>query len=107
MQKQYIVMRQVAPTSLGVILHYVTTTKPVAGELIYTGEFISRTATRGLNEQDRAEILETMGEVTSESFDAEATQLSGDRIRIHALNSEAARHWMNRRFREPALNKKS
>jgi hypothetical protein len=102
MEARYIVMRQVAPTNQGVILHYVTTTKPVAGELIYTGEFISRIETWGLNEPVRAEILEPMGDVTSESFDAAATQFSDDKVIIHAYQSEAARNWMNRRFRESA-----
>ena len=100
MEKRYIVLRQVAPTFYGVILNYIRTSKPDTGERVYSGEFIARTETWGVNEPVRAEILEPMGELTSVIFDGQQTNSDATVTTIHAYNSETAREFMNRRSRE-------
>ncbi len=71
---EHVVRRRVAPTHVGVILHFVKTTAPVPGELVYHGEFTSRKEVWGLNEPVTAWVCDPVGEYTVSVFEPAAAR---------------------------------
>jgi hypothetical protein len=65
--KNFIVQRVLA----GGIPRYVKTDQPIEGELVFFGQFLERSVTRGSNESVRTDICEPIGDVISQRYSAE------------------------------------